>query len=132
MMKKNTTNITYSQAKNVSSKADILEANKNKVQFCKKMTSDEAKSASEELTRRELEKLKRPRLEEPSFTIVDNQQKPFTYGSDPLNMNNNQIEINNLEMLLTYDAVQQLVVSFKGDMLQALSISVDYVDADGD
>ncbi|MBF24897.1 MAG: peptidase M75 superfamily protein [Flavobacteriales bacterium] len=43
-----------------------------------------------------------------------------------------QITTNNMEMLLTYDAIQQLVVSFKVDMLQALSISVDYVDADGD
>ena len=44
----------------------------------------------------------------------------------------NQIETNNMEMLLAYDAIQQLVVSFKVDMLQSLSISVDYVDADGD
>ncbi len=43
-----------------------------------------------------------------------------------------QIEFNNTEMLLTYDAIQLLVVSFKVDMLQALGISVDYVDADGD
>tara|TARA_Y100001968_G_C19305318_1_gene691329 strand:- start:53 stop:1081 length:1029 start_codon:yes stop_codon:yes gene_type:complete len=43
-----------------------------------------------------------------------------------------QIETNNMEMLLAYDAIQQLVVYFKVDMLQALSISVDYVDADGD
>ena len=35
-------------------------------------------------------------------------------------------------MLYAYDAIQQLVVSFKVDMLQSLSISVDYVDADGD
>lgn len=44
----------------------------------------------------------------------------------------NQIETNNMEMLLAYDAIQQLVVAFKVDMLQSLSISVDYVDADGD
>ena len=43
-----------------------------------------------------------------------------------------QIELNNIEMLLTYDAIQLLVVSFKVDMLQALGVSVDYVDADGD
>mgnify|MGYP001164973313 CR=1 FL=1 len=43
-----------------------------------------------------------------------------------------QIETNNMQMLLAYDAIQQLVVSFKVDMLQSLSISVDYVDADGD
>ena len=44
----------------------------------------------------------------------------------------NQILTNNMQMLLAYDSVQQLVVSFKVDMLQSLSISVDYVDADGD
>ena len=44
----------------------------------------------------------------------------------------NQIETNNVQMLIAYDAIQQLVVSFKVDMLQSLSISVDYVDADGD
>ena len=43
-----------------------------------------------------------------------------------------QIETNNNQMLYAYDAVQLLVVSFKVDMLQALAISVDYVDADGD
>jgi hypothetical protein len=43
-----------------------------------------------------------------------------------------QIETNNNQMLYAYDAIQVLVVSFKVDMLQALAISVDYVDADGD
>ena len=35
-------------------------------------------------------------------------------------------------MLFAYDAIQVMVVSFKVDLLQTLSISVDYVDADGD
>ena len=43
-----------------------------------------------------------------------------------------QIEENNTEMLLTYDAIQSIVVMFKVDMLQKLNISVDYADADGD
>ena len=43
-----------------------------------------------------------------------------------------QINSNNTSMLYAYDAIQLLVVSFKVDMLQALSVSVDYVDADGD
>ena len=43
-----------------------------------------------------------------------------------------QINSNNTPMLYAYDAIQLLVVSFKVDMLQALSVSVDYVDADGD
>lgn len=44
----------------------------------------------------------------------------------------NQIASNNSQMLDAYDAVQALVVYFKVDMLQSLSISVDYIDADGD
>ena len=50
-------------------------------------------------------------------------------------LNNNlseQVETNNTQMLTTYDELQQNVVFLKVDMLQALNISVDYVDADGD
>ena len=43
-----------------------------------------------------------------------------------------QINSDNNQMLYAYDAIQLLVVAFKVDMLQALSIAVDYVDADGD
>ena len=43
-----------------------------------------------------------------------------------------QIESDNNQMLYAYDAIQLLVVSFKVDMLQSLSVSVDYIDADGD
>ncbi len=39
---------------------------------------------------------------------------------------------NNTKMLDTYDSLQENVILLKIDMLQALSISVDYVDADGD
>ena len=35
-------------------------------------------------------------------------------------------------MLQTYDELQKNVVNMKVDMLQALNIRVDYVDADGD
>ncbi len=38
----------------------------------------------------------------------------------------------NVQMLTLYDEMQRLVVLLKVDMLQALSINVDYVDADGD
>lgn len=37
-----------------------------------------------------------------------------------------------LDMLTTYDELQKNVVMLKVDMLQALNIKVDYVDADGD
>ena len=44
----------------------------------------------------------------------------------------NQIQNDNNKFLQTYDAVQEVVVLLKVDMLQLLSINVDYVDADGD
>lgn len=43
-----------------------------------------------------------------------------------------QVENNNTLMTLTYDELQKNVVFLKVDMLQALNIKVDYVDADGD
>ncbi len=45
---------------------------------------------------------------------------------------NAQINNDNVKMTEAYDALQLVVVSLKVDMLQALNISVDYVDADGD
>lgn len=44
----------------------------------------------------------------------------------------NQIESDNIKMLETYDELQKNVVFLKVDMLQALNIKVDFVDADGD
>lgn len=43
-----------------------------------------------------------------------------------------QVESDNSLMLSTYDELQRNVVNLKVDMLQALNINVDYVDADGD
>lgn len=43
-----------------------------------------------------------------------------------------QIETDNVALLAAYDELQKLVVLLKVDMLQALSIQVDFVDADGD
>lgn len=43
-----------------------------------------------------------------------------------------QIETDNIEMLEAYDQLQLNVVLLKVDMMQALNVRVDYVDADGD
>ena len=43
-----------------------------------------------------------------------------------------QVSEDNIRMLALYDEMQRLVVLLKVDMLQALSINVDYVDSDGD
>lgn len=43
-----------------------------------------------------------------------------------------QVETDNTKMLELYNELQRNVILMKVDMLQALSINVDYVDADGD
>ena len=43
-----------------------------------------------------------------------------------------QIVADNSKMLETYDEIQKTVILLKVDMMQALNIQVDYVDADGD
>lgn len=43
-----------------------------------------------------------------------------------------QIESDNSKMLATYDELHKNMVYLKVDMLQALNIDVDYIDADGD
>lgn len=43
-----------------------------------------------------------------------------------------QINANNIEMLEVYDQLQLNVVLLKVDMMQALNVRVDFVDADGD
>lgn len=43
-----------------------------------------------------------------------------------------QVENNNTAMLATYDELQKAVVLLKVDMMQALNVRVDYIDADGD
>ena len=42
------------------------------------------------------------------------------------------VKNNNAQMLATYDELQENVILLKVDMLQALNIRVDYIDADGD
>jgi hypothetical protein len=44
----------------------------------------------------------------------------------------NQILTNNIQVLETYDAIQQGTILLKTDMLSVLQIPTDYVDADGD
>ena len=45
---------------------------------------------------------------------------------------NRQVVEDNSKMLATYDALQVVTILMKTDMLSALNVSVDYVDADGD
>jgi len=52
-----------------------------------------------------------------------------------LELDNNfkqQVETDNPKMLAAYDEIQKAVVIMKVEMMQALNIQIDYVDADGD
>ena len=56
----------------------------------------------------------------------------FTVSIDLDNDLNKQVLEDNDKMLDTYNELQKITVLMKVDMLSALNISVDYVDADGD
>ncbi|MEO9967003.1 MAG: imelysin family protein [Reichenbachiella sp.] len=65
--------------------------------------------------------------------IINDQFSVIASTSDQLaDSFSDQIKNDNTLMLNTYDELQTNVISFKIDMLQALNIKVDYVDADGD
>lgn len=66
-------------------------------------------------------------------TIINNQFQAAR--EQAANLSNNfgeQVENDNTLMLQTYDELQKNVVNLKVDLLQALNIRVDFVDADGD
>lgn len=66
-------------------------------------------------------------------TIISNQFGTIDTTISALEANfSNQINNNNTQMLNAFDVLQQQVVYLKLDMMQALNITVDYVDADGD
>jgi len=66
-------------------------------------------------------------------TLINDQ---FTVAKNKANeLNPNfvqQIETDNPKMLATYNELQRIVILLKVDMIQALDVSIDYVDADGD
>lgn len=66
-------------------------------------------------------------------SIINNQFQVAMNEAQALNDNfAAQVETDNSLMLAIYDELQRNVVNLKVDMLQALNINVDYVDADGD
>ncbi len=65
--------------------------------------------------------------------IINNQFTTIYAANNALNNNfSEQVSSDNSKMLMAYDALQQNVVYTKLDMMQALNISIDYVDGDGD
>lgn len=66
-------------------------------------------------------------------TIINNQFAAiFTVNATLNNSFSNQITTDNSKMILAYDALQKNIVYTKLDMMQALNITIDYVDGDGD
>tara|TARA_R110000868_G_scaffold51482_9_gene163158 strand:+ start:77 stop:1195 length:1119 start_codon:yes stop_codon:yes gene_type:complete len=66
-------------------------------------------------------------------TIINNQFSAILTATATLNASfSNQINSDNTKMLAAYDVLQQNVVYIKLDMMQALNITIDYVDGDGD
>ncbi|WP_366183934.1 imelysin family protein [Flavobacterium ovatum] len=65
--------------------------------------------------------------------IINNQFTTIYAKNDLLNADfSTQITTDNTKMITAYDAIQQNVVYLKLDMMQAVKITVDYVDNDGD
>jgi len=65
--------------------------------------------------------------------LIEDQLEAIQSQSTSLETNlKSQVENDNTKMLEAYDELQKAVILLKVDMMQALSISVDYVDSDGD
>lgn len=65
--------------------------------------------------------------------VINNQFAAVVTISNPLNTNfSQQIFSDNTKMVAAYNVIQQNVVYVKLDMMQALNITIDYVDGDGD
>lgn len=65
--------------------------------------------------------------------VINNQYTTiFTKNNELNNSFSQQINTDNSKMIAAYDALQQNVINVKLDMMQALKITIDYVDGDGD
>lgn len=65
--------------------------------------------------------------------VINNQFATIYTVNNKLNNSfSQQINSDNSKMIAAYDALQQNVIYIKLDMMQALKITIDYVDGDGD
>jgi predicted lipoprotein len=65
--------------------------------------------------------------------IIAIQFNTVLYSNNTLNASfSNQVNTDNSKMISSFDTMQQQVVYLKLDMMQALNITIDYVDSDGD
>ena len=71
--------------------------------------------------------------EEDLSTLINNQFATSIAALNTLDSDfTNQIATNNNAMLETYDELQRNVILLKVDLLQAINVNIDFVDADGD
>lgn len=71
--------------------------------------------------------------DQPLSTLINQQINAAEGAAQNLNADiATQVEENNVELLEVYDEYQKVVPLLKVDMMQALVINIDYVDADGD
>lgn len=65
--------------------------------------------------------------------VIDNQFEAIYTSNATLNPSfTQQINTDNSKMISAYNVIQQEVIYLKLDMMQALNITIDYVDGDGD
>lgn len=65
--------------------------------------------------------------------VINNQFATIYTVNNTLNNSfSQQVSTDNSKMIATYEALQQNVINTKLDMMQALKITIDYVDGDGD
>lgn len=67
-----------------------------------------------------------------SQALKDQWKRAETKAGALSNSFKDQVETDNIKMLETYDELQKAIVIMKVDMMQALNIQIDYIDADGD
>lgn len=66
-------------------------------------------------------------------TTIDKQYEAILSTNSTLSDSfSNQVNADNSKMLTAYDVMQKQVIYTKLDMMQALNITIDYVDGDGD
>jgi predicted lipoprotein len=80
-----------------------------------------------------LDYLKTIRNGEQLSSIINKQFTTIFTATATLNNSfSTQVATDNAKMILAYDALQQNVIYTKLDMMQALNITIDYIDSDGD
>jgi predicted lipoprotein len=116
----------------LSDRAEALYSGNSKALFLASLSASESFFADNGLAAY-LDALNVTRDGELLSAKINNQFSVIRAAAEGLDASfSDQVINSNVQMLSLFDEMQRLVVFLKVDMLQALSINVDYVDADGD